>query len=34
LRYEATAQFPDDAVRRAQVTKHVEVPIPPTDNES
>jgi type II secretory pathway component PulK len=33
LRYEATAQFPADAVRRAQVTRQIEVSIPHTDNE-
>jgi Tfp pilus assembly protein PilX len=34
VRYEATAQFPADALRRAQVTKHVETTISPTENES
>lgn len=34
VRYEATAQFPADAVRRAQITKEIEVPIPPSGNES
>jgi hypothetical protein len=34
LRYEATAQYPANAVRRAQVTKQIEIPTSPTDNES
>ena len=34
VRYEATAQFPAGAVRRAQITKRIEVPIPPPGNES
>jgi type II secretory pathway component PulK len=34
LRFEATAQYPADAVRRAQVTKHIEVTTPSTENES
>lgn len=33
-RYEATAQFPSSAERRAQITKRIEVPIPPSGNES
>ena len=34
VQYEATAQFPAGAVRRAQITKRIEVPIPPSGNES
>jgi hypothetical protein len=34
LRYEATAQYPTDATRRAQITKHIEVSNPPQENES
>jgi Tfp pilus assembly protein PilX len=34
VRYEATAQFPAGAARRAQITKRIEVPIPPSENES
>jgi Tfp pilus assembly protein PilX len=34
VRYEATAQFPAGAVRRAQITKRIEAPIPPSGNES
>lgn len=34
MRYEATAQFPAGAARRAQITKRIEVPIPPSGNES
>jgi hypothetical protein len=34
IRYEATARFPADAVRRAQITKHIEVPVPSAETES
>jgi Tfp pilus assembly protein PilX len=34
MRYEATAQYPAGAVRRAQVTKRIEVSISPSGNES
>ena len=34
VRYEATAQFPMGAARRAQITKRIELPIPPSGNES
>jgi hypothetical protein len=33
-RYEATARYPADAARRAQVTKHIELPISPAESES
>lgn len=34
IRYEATARYPADAIRRAQVTKHVEVPAPTAEGET
>jgi len=33
VRYEATAQFPADSVRRAKVTKSIELPNPPSGTE-
>jgi hypothetical protein len=33
-RYEATARYPAEAARRAQVTKHIELPASPTEGES
>lgn len=33
-RYEAVAQYPAGAVRRAQITKTIEIPTPSTGNES
>jgi len=34
LRYEATAEFPTGAVRRAQITKRIEIATPLSGNES
>jgi hypothetical protein len=34
LRYEAMARFPADSMRRAQITKQIDVPVPPSENES
>jgi hypothetical protein len=34
IRFEATAEFPDGAVRRAQITRRVEIPSPTREDES